>query len=302
MKGASTCPLRAIKMETPIPITIPLSYDTYSSLCSQGLLDSYLCETTCPKYPHDCSSQDPPIALELTNSTVDRTAFILEKDDYGIDTVVEGKVKIALVRCPICKSRYRVLPADILPYKLYTLPVIELALSLYNRGELSLRQVTWVQLYGERTPEHTTLHGWTEGLGAWCLGRTVGEVAFSVPATRILAELEIRFSQVKSLHSIPVWINPQRYRSQGRRQRLQACKRFEIISTMLEVKNTCKFVALNRLIVSWGNSFGLGFATGICCTAIEHIVLSDMRAWLKIATKEQLPCPIHGRSPPGDSK
>ncbi len=302
MKGASTCPLRAIKMETPIPITIPLSYDTYSSLCSQGLLDSYLCETTCPKYPHDCSSQDPPIALELTNSTVDRTAFILEKDDYGIDTVVEGKVKIALVRCPICKSRYRVLPADILPYKLYTLPVIELALSLYNRGELSLRQVTWVQLYGERTPEHTTLHGWTEGLGAWCLGRTVGEVAFSVPATRILAELEIRFSQVKSLHSIPVWINPQRYRSQGRLERLQACKRFEIISTMLEVKNTCKFVELNRLIVSWGNSFGLGFATGICCTAIEHIVLSDMRAWLKIATKEQLPCPIHGRSPPGDSK
>jgi hypothetical protein len=228
--------------------------------------------------------------------------LILEKDDYGIDTVVERKVKIALVRCPICKSRYRVLPADILPYKLYTLPVIELALSLYNRGELSLRQVAWVQLYGERTPEHTTLHGWTEGLGAWCLGRTVGEVAFSVPATRILAELEIRFPQVKSLHSIPVRINPQRYRSQGRRQRLEACKRFEIISTMLEVKNAFKFVELNRLIISWGNSFGLGFATAICCTPIEHPDSRDMQLWLKIAKKEPLSCPIHGRSPPGDSK
>jgi hypothetical protein len=302
MKGALACPLRAIKMETPIPITIALSYDTYSSLYSQGLLDSYLCEATCPKYPHDCSSQDPPTALELTNSTVDRTAFILKKDDYGIDTVLERKVKIALVKCPICKSRYRLLPADILPYKLYSLPVIELSVSLYNRGDLSLRQVAWDQLYGERTPEHTTLHGWTEGLGAYCLGRTVGEVAFCVPATRILAELEIRFSQVKSLHSIPVWINPERYRSQGRRQRLQACKRFEIISTMLGVKNAWKFVELNRLIISWGNSFGLGFRTAICCTPIEHPDSTDMRLWLQNSKKERLSCPIHGRSPPGDSK
>jgi len=162
--------------------------------------------------------------------------------------------------------------------------------------------VAWVQLYGERTPEHTTLHGWTEGLGAYCLGRTIGEVAFAVPATRIFAELEIRFPQMKSLHSIPVWINPERYRSQGRRQRLQACKRVEIIGTMLEVKNTWKFVELNRLIISWGNSLGLGFKTAIRCTPIEHPDLTDMRLWLKISKKEPLSCPIHGRSPPGDSK
>jgi hypothetical protein len=289
-------------MEAPIPITISISYDTYLSLYSQGLLNSYLCETTCPKYPHDCSSQDPPTALELTNSTVDRTAFILEKDNYGIDTVVERKIKIALVRCPLCKSRYRVLPADIVPYKLYTLPVIELSVSLYNRGDLSLRQVTWEQLYGERTPEHTTLHGWTEGLGAWWMGRSIGEVAFSVPATRILADLEIRFSQMKSLHSIPVRVNPKRYRSQGRRERLEACKQFEIITTMLDVKAPLKFLELNRLIVSWGNSCGLGFRTGICCTPIEHIDSTDMPLWLQTSTKEQLSCPTRGRSPPGDSK
>jgi hypothetical protein len=165
-----------------------------------------------------------------------------------------------------------------------------------------LRQVVWDQLYGERTPQHTALHGWTEGLGAWWQGRKMGEVAFAVPATRVLAELEIRFPQMKSLHSIAVWINPERYRSQGRLERLEACKRFEIIGTMLEVKNTCKFVELNRLIVSWGNSFGLGFRTGICCTPIEHIDLTDVRSWLQISTKEQLSCPIHGRSPPGDSK
>jgi hypothetical protein len=130
----------------------------------------------------------------------------------------------------------------------------------------------------------------------------MGEVAFAVPATRVLAELEIRFPQMKSLHSIPVWINRQRYRSQGRLERLEACKQFEIIGTMLDVENPLKFCELNRLIVSWGNSFGLGFRTGISCTAIEHIESTDMRPWLKIAPKEQLSCPIHGRSPPGDSK
>lgn len=302
MKGAPICPLRAIKMETPIPITITVSYDTYSSLFSQGLLAGYLCGTTCPKYPHDCSPQDPPTALELTNSSVDRTVFILEKDDYGIDTVVERKVRIALVRCPICKGRYRLLPADILPYKRYSLQVIELSVGLYNRGDLSLRQVAWEQLYGERTPEHTTLHGWTEGLGAYCLGRAIGEVAFAVPATRILAELEIRFSQMKLWHSIPVWINLQRYRSQARLERLEACKRFEIIGKMLDIKNTWKWCELNRLIVSWGNSFGLGFRTGICCTPIEHIDSTNMLPLLHSSIKEQLSCPIHGRSPPGDSK
>ena len=289
-------------METPIPITIPLSYDTYASLYSQGLLDSYLCEATCPKYPHDRSSKDPPTALVLTNSTVDRMAFILEKDDYDIDTVVERKVKIVLVKCSICKGRYRLLPADILPYKLYTLPVIEFSVSLYNRGDLSLRQVAWDQLYGERTPEHTTLHGWTEGLGSYWLGRTVGEVAFSVPATRILAELEIRFPQMKSSPSMPIRINSQRYRSEGRLERLKACKQVEIIGTMLDVKTPWKLCELNRLMVSWGNSFGLGFRTGICCTAIEHIDSTDMRLWRQILPKEPLSCPIHGRSPPGDSK
>ena len=137
MKGASACPLRAIKMEAPIPITIPVTYNTYTWLYSQGLLASYLCETPCPKYPHDCCSQQPPPALELTNSSVDRTAFMLEKDDYDIDTVVKATVKNVLVRCPISKSRYRLLPADIHAHKLNTLPVIELSVYLYNRGQLS---------------------------------------------------------------------------------------------------------------------------------------------------------------------
>ena len=39
----------------------------------------------------------------------------------------------------------------------------------------------------------------------------------------------------------PVWINPQRYRSQGRRERLEACKRFEIVGTMVRIRKRVQF-------------------------------------------------------------
>lgn len=295
-------PPSAIKMESPIPITLTITYDTYHSLYSQGLLDDYLGETICPKCLLNCALQQPPPTLKLTNSTVDRTAFMLEKDECDIDTVVKSTIKVVLVKCPICKGRYRLLPADIVPYKLYSLTAIELSVRFYNQGDLSLRHVTWDLLYGDRTPAHTTLHAWTEGLGAWWLGRTIGEAPFSVPAGRVQAELEIRYPQMGSLHSKPVLINPQRYRSQGRRERLEACKQFEIGCSLATSQNACNFVELNRLIVKWGNAFGLGFKTGIRSTAFEHIDPKNVRTWGQIFPKEALSCPIPGKSPPFGSK
>ena len=165
-----------------------------------------------------------------------------------------------------------------------------------------MRQVAWDQLYGERTPEHTTLHGWTEGLGAWWLGRTIGEVAFCVPATRVQAELEIRFPQMKSLHSIPVWINPQRYRSQGRRERLEACKRFEIIGTMLDVENLGSLS--NSTVSSSAGAIGsaLALKPEFAARRLNTLIRRMCDHGCQISPKEPLSCPIHGRSPPGDSK
>jgi hypothetical protein len=130
----------------------------------------------------------------------------------------------------------------------------------------------------------------------------MGQVVFCVPATRIQAELEIRYPQMGSLHCQPIWVNPRRYRSQGRKERLEACKRFEIVGTLVATENRWNFVELNRLIISWGNWFGLGFKTGIGCTAIERIDPGNVRLWGQIILKEPLSCPIHGRSPPFDSK
>jgi hypothetical protein len=230
--------------------------------------------------------------------------LFLEKDDHGVLAVVERKIEIALARCPVCKSRYRVLPADILARKLYSLSVIEMSVSLYNRGDLSLRQVVWDELYGERTPMHTTLHGWTEGLAAYCLGRCVGEVPRTLPAARILAELECRYGEVKNLHQMPISVNPRRYHSEARRERLEACKRLESRAWRdgaFDAKAPWMFSKLNCLILALGNSCGFGFRTGIYCTAPEHLPLADVGQWLQ-NSKEPLPCPIHGRSPPGDSR
>ena len=194
------------------------------------------------------------------------------------------------------------LPSDVLPYKRYSLPVIERAVSLYNRGDLSLRNVVWDELPGEHDISHTTLHGWTEGLGAYCLGRPTGEVADALPASRVLSELEAHHPEMSSLHETPIRINPTRHRSEGRRERLEACKRFELYCGVLDVKDDSMFCDLNRLILSWNNSCGFGFRSEIRCTAIEQVDAAVVVRDLQNTKKEVLKCPIRGRSPTGDTR
>lgn len=227
---------------------------------------------------------------------------MLEIDEYGYSFVVKIAAEIALARCPVCRSRWRVLPADILPRKLYSLPVIECSVSLYDRGDLSLRNVVWDELHGDHAPSYTTLHGWTEGLGAYCLGRSFGEVIDALPASRILSELEARHSEMRSLQETPIEINPIRHHSQGRRERLEACKRFELSCGVLEAEDGWRLTKLNRLILSWGSSRGFGFRSAICCTAIAHRDRTVVATWSQTSTKEVLLCPIRGRSPTGDSR
>jgi hypothetical protein len=117
-------------------------------------------------------------------------------------------MRIALARCPVCKSRLRILPADILPYKHYSLAVIEHGVHLYNQGYLSLRAVVWDRFYGEYAPSHTTLHAWSEGLGAYGSGRCFGEVPYALPASRIVAELEIRTPEIAPLLLSPKLFDP----------------------------------------------------------------------------------------------
>jgi len=227
---------------------------------------------------------------------------VIEVDEHDYHNVEKITAIIALAKCPVCKRRCRVLPSDVLAHKRYSLHVIEQAVSLYSRGDLSLRNVVMDELPGEHDIRHTTLHGWTEGLGAYLLGRPAGELPDALPASRVLAELEAHHPQMSSLRETPVQINPTRHRSEGRRERLEACKRFELYCAVLHAEDGSKFGELNRLILSWGNSCAIGFRSEIRCTAIEQgdrtVVVRD----LQNAQKEVLKCPIRGRSPTGDSR
>lgn len=75
-----------------------------------------------------------------------RGVWVLEKDEQGVVTVIKLQMRIALARCPVCKSRLRILPADILPYKHYSLEVVNEALRKFARAK---RRRDLLQLQGK---------------------------------------------------------------------------------------------------------------------------------------------------------
>ena len=203
-------------------------------------------------------------------------AKLLKKDEHDELWVVRDQGKIALARCPVCKGRFRVLPCDVLPRKVYALPVIDLLAGEYNRGDRGLRPVAW-SLLGE-APAHTTIRAWTEGLGAYALGRTNGEVSDALPASRVLAEVESRMPDLEAIRTQPVEVSPARYRSEARRTRLIACTRLIVLCTQLarslrDVMADCPrgLASLNRLILIWCHASPIGFPTGLACTAMQHV-------------------------------
>ena len=169
--------------------------------------------------------------MELTGATVERGLVLLEPDREGVPTMVLRRAIVAIARCQRCGTRRRVLPCGALPRKIYGLSVIELEVAAYSRGDRSLRQVAWGQL-GERTPAHTTLHGWTEGLGAHALGRPGGELG-GAPMSRLIAEAAPRVPEITGALRIEPMPDPRRYRSEARRDRLAAVMRAMTLVTLI---------------------------------------------------------------------
>jgi hypothetical protein len=199
-----------------------------------------------------------------------------------------------------------VLPCDVLPYKHYAVTVIAAAAGAYTTPgwSESLRSAVWA-LLGERTPAHTTLHAWTEGLGAHALGLPAGEFAAPAggwPFARVLGEAEARVPEVGAVWAGAVWIDPRRYRSDARRERLGAAARvLALAETLSTVPPPDALAAWRGLIVRWSDSFGLRFPTGLWCTGIEHVGPSDRRASRARAPPRPRRCPTPTPSPPGAS-
>jgi hypothetical protein len=283
-----------------MPATIPVPHDIYAAELAQGSLDLRGCP--CPR----CSEQGgelPLPALELTDSIVKRGIFLLVRDCFALASVVERTIGIALGRCRRCRMRPRILPCDVLPRKLYALAVIAETSGCYVAGAHSLRKVVWDEIAGERTPAHTTLHGWTEGMGAWARDRPGGEIPEALPGARIVSELRGRLPEAARVDPRALSIDPRRFRSEARRERLLGAKYLRELARTLGTPVCDALQELNRLVLTWCKTcFGVGFRSGLSSTPIEHVGRSSRAG----SPRQPLPareptCVIRGRSPPGDS-
>ncbi len=236
----------------------------------------------------------------LSGATVFRGLVLLERDEAGERVAEEVRARIALARCRCCGARWRVLPCDVIPRKQYSLAVMAEQMARYAEGGSSLREVAW-NLLGDRVPSHTTLHGWTEGLGAHVLGLPAGE-AGGLPFSRVLAEAEVRVPPVRPVWEAPYRVDRRRYRSEPRRERLTAVARFNALTRTITGREApCGWVECRALITGWAGSCVWAFPSRLASTAIEHAGGADRRSWRPCPKKTPDRCPTRTRSPPGVS-
>jgi hypothetical protein len=175
--------------------------------------------------------------------------------------------------------------------------VIEQEISDYSRGDRSLRQVAWSQL-GERTPAHTTLHGWSEGLGAHALGRPGGELG-GAPISRLIAEAEPRVPGIVEVLRSEPEPDPRRYRSKARRDRLAAVMVVMTLVTLIAgAAHPHAMSECRRISLWWSNVSGLEFPSRLRCTPIEHLGRRERPRSRSSTTGSRDRCPIRTRSPP----
>jgi hypothetical protein len=248
-----------------MPVTVALFYREYAIQLKRG--DLVLAGRTCPR----CSSPDGP-RLVLTSTRFTRPVFFLERDDYGCLEIVLRDILLAQARCKTCGARLRVLPADILPRKPYSLPVIEHLLVLHRDGGESLRR-TIALLGGEgHWPSPSTLHAWLDGFGAYALGRPGGEVAGSLPASAIRTELEQRRRRARKpdRDRRTTELAAARCKTDARRERLRAASAFLFACAVIGTEHPEVLSQVTVLLLGWGGRDGIGFRSGLRCTSLEH--------------------------------
>jgi hypothetical protein len=236
----------------------------------------------------------------LSTSIVSRGVVLLERDEFGELHSVELQAEIVLARCSRCGTRTRVLPYDVLPYKRYSVAVIAELASTYSSGSASLRKVVW-DLLGERTPSHTTLHAWTEGLGAHVLALP-GGAAGGVPFSRFLFEAQARTPALAQVVQTRFSVDERRYRCEERRERLAGVVLLLAVAALVVGAPASHSLAqCRRLALVWSNSCVLLFPSRFSCTAIEHHGRPGGPRSRHPPHTSRDRCPTRTRSPPGAS-
>ncbi len=277
-----------------MPIAIDVPYSTYEQQLREGHLQ-LPDGKRCPR--------EGTATLALSTTVVVRALIVLQRDRHGELRTVELTIRVALARCSSCKGRWRVLPSDVLPHKLYGLCVIEVECTAYSRGGESLRDVAWSLRSGERTPAHTTLHAWTEGMGSWALGFEPGRVPGTEPVGALLAETRRRWpGEVETILSQRAPIDPRRYRSEERRERLVAVTHLLAIAAAIaepdDDRPLCSWFGLAQAPV-FGLLLPASFRTGLSCTPFGLGDPEIRDALGPTSLRRGPPCPTNTRSPPG---
>jgi hypothetical protein len=228
---------------------------------------------------------------------------VLVRDEHGERVATKKTLEIALAACRTCGKRFRVLPSDVLPWKQYGLAVIAELCQAHTVDDLSLRDAVWKKFTGE-TPAHSTLHAWTEGLGAFVLGRPGSGRPDTVPFSAILSETTKRWPQIAAATTAP--INPHRYRSEARCERLVAVASVLAIASAFTTATALATSTSSPPLCTWRLAtvtFGLmspfSFQTGFRCTSSEHRASRVAEASGSPPTTGGLSCPTRTRSPPG---
>ena len=278
-----------------MPITIKVTYRTYAELLKKGelSLDGAACADA------DCRAASGGEPLVLTKSVVGRGIVLLERDQHG---VLHGRRIIATIvraRCRRCGSRPRVLPCDVLPYKRYSTPVVERHMTCYGGGDISLRRTVlgvFVQP-DEALVAHTTLHGWTEGCGAHALDRP-GSCTDGLPVSRFVAEASVRDPHIDKLRRQEIEVDPRRYRSEARRERLAAMAMLLLVTAAVAgVRSPDALSACRGLVLLWSRACVLAFPSRLPCPPIELNGSSRPASFRPPQVQESEACRDHGATP-----
>jgi len=230
-------------------------------------------------------------------------------DDTGELVAKRHVLQVALVRCHVCKGRFRLLPADVLPHKHYGLAVIASIATAHVEANQSLRSAAWTTHLGQ-TPAHATLHAWTEGLGAFVLGRSFGTLPNAQPDQATVAIITTRWSALVTKPQRPPQIDPCRYRSEARGERLLAVANvltlavavIDIATLDVDLPLKQSPLCLWRLLaIGLGARAPFAFRTGITCTPSEHVVVSDPESPQLLQQTGDSVCETRSRSPPSAS-
>jgi hypothetical protein len=214
-----------------IPVPYPEDYHTLIETTRKSKFEPVYLNISCPK--EECPSQE---RLRLKAWFAQRNCVLF--DSAGIARYRRTPVPLAL--CEQCKSRFRVLPVEFLPFKTYSLPIIETACNHYGKSEDGLRKT--VNTIAGIAPHYSTLHGWLGGIGERALDKIQlkkDKAAIGQPSLPPTSTLVAETAKRKDPDLINRWnkttppIASFKYQSLFRKELLQSCLKLLWIAASL---------------------------------------------------------------------